>query len=95
MLVWVNDVFYFRNIRVIVIVIGSVVSVFYYIRVILVNSWVVFFNGNLFGGSWVSYVLEILMLGYMFVRVRGLCFGGFLYGGDIIIYVCIWKFFIL
>lgn len=51
MLVWVNDVFYFRNIRVIVIVIGSVVSVFYYIRVILVNSWVVFFNGNLFGGS--------------------------------------------
>lgn len=95
MLVWVNDVFYFRNIRVIVIVIGSVVSVFYYIRVILVNSWVVFFNGNLFGGSWVSYVLEILMLGYMFVRVRGVCFGGFLYGGDIVRYVCIWKFFIL
>lgn len=51
MLVWVNDVFYFRNIRVILIVIGSVVSVFYYIRVILVNSWVVFFIGNLFGGS--------------------------------------------
>lgn len=86
--VWANDVSHSRNTRVTATVTGSVASVPYYTRVTSVNSRVVFFNGNLSGGSRVSHASETSTSGHMLVRVRGSCSGGPLYGGDIIIYVC-------
>lgn len=79
--VWANDVSHSRNTRVTATLTGSVVSVPYYTRVTSVNSRVVFFTGNLSGGSRVSHASDFNVGAHARQSKRGVLWGTFVWWG--------------